>query len=132
MLAAVPLAWKVAGVAILLFVLGAIGVGLYLEGRSDGEAAIKAADAVAVAAAQKKADDLGNELIIAQAAANAVTERTVTVYQDRIVHAPTTNTCGPVVRDAARGVRDTLGGGEASPAGPARPAVPAASRGAKP
>ncbi len=63
----------------------------------------------AVIAAQKKADTLANELVIAQAQAMAVTEKTVTVYRDRIAHAAQTNTCGPVIRDALRGVRDTVG-----------------------
>jgi hypothetical protein len=73
----------------------------------------------AIIEAQKKADDLANELIIAQAAAFAVTEKTVTVFKDRIIHAPTTSTCGPTVRDAARGVLETLRG----PADPQRGAL---------
>ena len=66
----------------------------------------------AIADAQKKADDLANELVIAQAQAMAVTEKTVTVFRDRIVHAAQTNSCGPSVRDALRGVRATLDGGQ--------------------
>lgn len=74
----------------------------------------------AIADAQKKADALANELIIAQAQAMAQTEKTVTVYRDRIIHAPTTNTCGPSMRDAARGVLDTLRGQPDAQRGPAR------------
>jgi hypothetical protein len=122
-LAAIPVAWKIAGVAILLLVLSAAGAGLYAKGRSDGRLAIEAADAKAVADAQKKADDLANELIIAQAQAMAVTEKTVVQYRDRIVNAPKTSSCGPAVRDAAAGVRDILRGGEADPAGSTGAAV---------
>jgi hypothetical protein len=70
-----------------------------------------AANAIAIADAQKKADDLANQLIRTEAAARAATERTVTVYRDRIIHAPSTSTCGPSVGAAADGVRALLGGG---------------------
>lgn len=63
----------------------------------------------AISQAQKKADALANELIIAQAAAMAANEKTVTVYRDRIINAPLTNSCGPAVRDALRGLRDLSG-----------------------
>jgi hypothetical protein len=62
-------------------------------------------------AALAHAQALSDELIIAQAQAMATTEKIVTVYKDRIVHAPTTNSCGPSVRDSMRGVLDTLGSG---------------------
>lgn len=78
---------------------------------------------VAVAEAQKKADSLANEIIIAQAAAMAVTERTVTVFRDRIANAPQTSSCGPVLRDAIGGVREILRGGDAGAQRGTPPAV---------
>lgn len=108
---AIPLVGKLLAGAVGLLLLAGAAFGIYAKGRSDGKAAIEAADAKAVAEAQRKADALSNELVIAQAAAMAVTEKTVTVYRDRIANAPSTSTCGPAVRDAAHGVLDTFGGG---------------------
>jgi hypothetical protein len=62
----------------------------------------------AIADAQKKADDLSNKLIVAQKAAKEATGKIVTVFQDRIIHAPSTSTCGPSVGAAADGVRALL------------------------
>jgi hypothetical protein len=109
-LTALPTAWKVAGGAIALLLLAGLCLGLYIKGRSDGEAAIKAADAVAIKKAQDKADDLANQLVTAQAAKEAATAKTVTVYRDRIINAPSTSSCGPSVRAAADGVRALIGG----------------------
>jgi hypothetical protein len=67
----------------------------------------------AIADAQKKADDLSNQLIVAQKVAEEATAKTVTVYRDRIVNAPQTSTCGPSVGAAADGVRALLRGPEA-------------------
>lgn len=63
----------------------------------------------AISQAQKKADELANELVILQAAAMAANEKVHTVYRDKVVNAPLTNTCGPVVRDALRGVHELAG-----------------------
>ena len=66
----------------------------------------------AIAAAQKRADDLANELIIAQAAGFAVTEKKVITYVDRIrtVQAPDTACpADPRMRLGSHGVRDILG-----------------------
>lgn len=79
----------------------------------------KSGQQAAISAAQKKADDLANELVIAQAIAMGVTQTKVTQYVDRIQSSPD---------DAARniagslGVRDIISGGPASPGKPA-PAV---------
>lgn len=100
------------GVLLALSVIGLLWYRGEYEACSGGQAR-------AIADAQKKADDLANELIIAQAAAMAATEKTVTVFRDRIVNAPTTNTCGPTVRDAARGVRSLLGEPDAQRGAPA-------------
>jgi hypothetical protein len=63
----------------------------------------------AIADAQKKADDLANELVIAQAQAMATNEHTITVYRDKVKNDPSADSVSPAVRDALRGVR-ALGG----------------------
>lgn len=77
----------------------------------------KAAQETAIATAQKKADSLADELIIAQAQAMAVTEKKVVTYVDRIQSSPD---------DAARNIAGSLGvrdiihpGGAPSPGKPA-------------
>lgn len=64
----------------------------------------------AVAEAQRKADTLANELIIAQAAAMAVTENIVTVYRDRIAQVPASSACAgsPAIRQSIEGARQIL------------------------
>ena len=89
----------------------------------------------AVAEAQIKADRLANELIVAQAAAMAVTERKVVTYVDRIrtVQAPDTACpADPRMRLGNVGVRDIIRGGEADPPGRAPAAVPGPGAGARP
>lgn len=68
----------------------------------------KAAAEAAVISAQKKADAIGNELIIAQAQAMAVTQQKVVTYIDRIQASP-----DDIARNVAgsNGVRDIIGGG---------------------
>ena len=119
---------------IVVSVIGIGGTGWYrMEWKSEVVAfgAYRYEEAKAVAAAQEKASRLSDELIIAQAASMAVTEKTVTVYRDRIAHAPQTNSCGPVLRDAARGVLDTLQpvSGQPEAGSGAAPAMRAAPRG---
>lgn len=60
----------------------------------------KAGQEKAISAAQKKADDLANELVIAQAQAMAVTQQKVVTYVDRIRTSPD---------DAARNIAGSLG-----------------------
>ena len=104
MLGLIPIPWKIAGAAVGLLLIAAAFLGVYVKGRSDGAAAIEAADAIAIQQAQKKADALANELIIAQAAAMAVNEKTVTIYRDKVANDPSANSVSPAVRDALRGV----------------------------
>jgi hypothetical protein len=74
---------------------------------------MNAAREIAEAKAQQRARQLSDELIIAQAAAMAVTERKVVSYVDRIrtVQAPD-NACpaDERMRLGSRGVRDIIGG----------------------
>lgn len=77
-----------------------------------GQAANCRADqAAAIIEAQKRADALSNELIIAQAQAMAVTEKKVVEYVDRIKTVQVASECPPDERDrlGSRGVRSILG-----------------------
>ena len=117
---AIPFTWKLIAIGALIIAWGGSLAWAHHSGAVSGKAEVIAADQKAIEKAQKKADDIANELIIAQAQAMAVTEKTVTVYRDRVIHAPTTTTCGPAVRDAAAGVLDAFRGSD--PKG--RPAHP--------
>lgn len=94
-----------------------------------------AARTKAIADAQAKASALSDELIIAQAAAMAVTEKKVVTYVDRIrtVQAPDT-ACAADERSrlGSRGVRDILRGGGPQAIGGAAPAVQGSGTGARP
>ncbi len=111
---AIPFTWKLIAIGAVIIAWGGSLVWAHHSGAVSGKAEVIAADQKAIEKAQKKADDAANELIIAQAQAMAVTEKTVTVYRDRIVHAPVTSTCGPTVHDAAAGVLDAFRGAGAA------------------
>lgn len=67
------------------------------------------ADAAAAVAAQKIADAAESQkLLDEQAKRLAELRGQVSQLLQKIHHAPITNSCGPTVRDAARGVRDIL------------------------
>lgn len=78
--------------------------GIYLKGRSDGEAAVNAEVAAANLALQKKADALSNELVIQQAIAMSVTAKKADTYVQQIHAAPASDRR----RVAAHGVRDIV------------------------
>lgn len=94
--------WLGATLAVVL-VLG----GVYLKGRSDGEANVEAA----VAAANKKADEraaaLSNELVIQQAIAMSATAKKANSYVQQIQAAPDD---GARMRAGSVGVRDIIHG----------------------
>lgn len=77
----------------------------------------EAAQKKAINEAQHKADILAGDLIIAQAAAMAVTEKTVTSYVDRIVKIPVQTACvsSAAITTGFDGVRTILRGSEANP-----------------
>lgn len=73
-------------------------------------ASFQAQDAQAVAA-QKVADAATSAALIKQRDADeAALQDQINQLMEKVHNAPVTNSCGPVVRDAARGVRDILGG----------------------
>ena len=97
---------------VIACVAGMAGTGWYRmkwEGEKAAYAGFREKEAKAVLAAQAKAEALSNELIIAQAASMAVTERTVVSYVDKIIH-DTPSACPPssAARDGSRAVRDLL------------------------
>lgn len=112
-----------------VIVLGAV----YVKGRVDGNEAQENAYLRETFAAQKRADALANELVIAQAAAMAVTERKVVEYVDRIrtVKVPDTACAAdPRMRLGNHGVRDILRGTDTERGAPA--AVQGPGAGARP
>ncbi len=108
-------------------VAGIGGTGYYklrFESCIAARAEEKASAERAARAAEEKAQQLSDDLLKAQAAALAANNKTVTVYRDRVINAPSTNTCGPAVRDAVDGVRAVLGargGADQTQRGPAEP-----------
>jgi hypothetical protein len=97
MIAWVAAAWKFRDVGYIAVI--AVLFGLWQWDRADLASAKEKAEA-AVIAAQKKADALANELVIAQAIAMGVTQTKVTQYVDRIQSSPD---------DAARNIAGSLG-----------------------
>ncbi len=109
-IAAIIANWKLIAIGLLV---AAIGVQtLRLSWAQNELISDKLAQAEAVRKAQERADALSNELVIQQAIAMAVTERTVIQYVDRIRNAPS-----DVERNRAGslGVRDILRGSGAPP-----------------
>lgn len=123
--------WKLLIIGLLVAALGVQS--LRLAWAQNEVITDRAAQAKAVADAREKAAKLSDELIIAQAAAMAVTEKKVVEYVDRIrtVQAPDTACAADErMRLGSAGVRDIIVGGSGPKAvsGPA-PAVPRAATG---
>ena len=74
--------------------------------QAEGAAAVVAADQKAVIEQQQKDARLSAELVANQAAKIAALQDKAQTVITRIVNAPSTSGCGPVMRDASRGVRD--------------------------
>jgi hypothetical protein len=119
---------------VLLLIVGLAGVagtGWYRM-RWEGCVAARAEDRVkaeqAKSAALEHAKNTSDAIIVEQAQALAATANRAAPVVERITHAPVTTGCGPVLRDAARGVRSILdsGGGETQAGGGPPAAVPAA------
>jgi hypothetical protein len=102
--------WAIAALAV---VAGGAGT-LWYRGAYH---ALEASIARAVAEQQEKDRALGERLLAEQRASlNALHDKTLASLKV-VSDAPVTSTCGPVQRDASRGVRAILGGGAA----PSRP-----------
>jgi hypothetical protein len=85
--------------------------------RAEGAAAVVAADQKAVIEQQQKDARLSAELVANQAAEIAALQDKAQTVITRIDNAPKTTGCGPVMRDASRGVRELFNGAGGAPAG---------------
>lgn len=125
-LSALP--WLIAAAGL---VVGGGGT-LWFKGKYHQCTAAREADRLAAeqarSAALEAARVASDRIITEQAQAIAATANRAAPVIERIIHATVTNSCGPVVRDAARGVRDILnaGGGQAEAGGGSPAAVPTA------
>jgi hypothetical protein len=110
--------------AVGVLVLGLVGgfVALKASWQAEGAARVIAADRKAVIEQQQKDARLSAELVNRQAAEIAVLQDKAQTVITRIDHAPKTTGCGPVMRDASRGMRELFNGAGGTPAG-RRPAA---------
>lgn len=125
--------WKLIAIGLLVAALGVQT--LRLSWAQNEIVADRLAQAKAVQEAKDKATALSNELIIAQAAAMAVTEKKVIEYVDRIRAVPAPDTACPAdprMRLGNHGVRDIMGGGGSPAVGGAPAALSGSGPGARP
>jgi hypothetical protein len=95
----------------------------------------QAAAETAKAAALQKAQQDSDAIIVQQAEALAQRAQQASTAVTRIVNAPSTSGCGPVMRDASHSVRDLFDAarrGDAQAVGGAAAAVPGPGPGGKP
>jgi hypothetical protein len=85
--------------------------------QAEGAAKVVAADQKAVIEQQQKDARLSAELVARQAAEIANLQDKARTVITRIDNAPKTTGCGPVMRDASRGVRELFDGAGGAPAG---------------
>ncbi len=77
--------------------------------QAEGAAKVIAADQQAIMKQQAADAKLSDELVANQAAEIAALQDQAQTAIARIDHAPVTTGCGPVMRDASRGVHDLFG-----------------------
>ncbi|MBN9086261.1 MAG: hypothetical protein J0J01_05095 [Reyranella sp.] len=101
--------------------------------RAEAAAGVIAADQKAVIDQQRRDAALSKQIIARQAEQLAALEEKANAIVKRIDNAPKTTGCGPVMRDASRGLHELFGGAGGAPAGrqPAA-AVPGPGAGARP
>jgi hypothetical protein len=85
--------------------------------QAEGATQMIAADQKAVIEQQQKDAKLSADLVARQAAEIATLQNKAQTVITRIDHAPKTTGCGPVMRDASRGVRELFDGAGGAPAG---------------
>ena len=91
--------------ALLLALVGG-GFALKAAWQAAGAARVIAADRAAVIEQQRRDAALSAALIERQAASLAALQATANTLLKRIDNAPKTNGCGPVMRDASRGLHE--------------------------
>jgi hypothetical protein len=94
--------------AIGVLALGLVGgfFALKASWQAEGAAGVIAADQRAVIEQQQKDARFSAELVANQAAEMAALQDKAQTVITRIVNAPSTSGCGPVMRDASHGVRE--------------------------
>lgn len=104
--------------ALGVLLVGLAGGFLALEAswRAEGAAQVIAADQKAVIEQQQKDARLSADLVARQAAEIAALQDKAQTVITRIVNAPSTSGCGPVMRDASRGMRELFDGAGGAPA----------------
>jgi hypothetical protein len=107
----------VAAVGVLLAGLVGGFFALKASWQAEGAAKVIAADQKAVIEQQQKDARLSAELVAQQAAEIATLQDEAQTVITRIDNAPKTTGCGPVMRDASRGVRELFNGAGGAPAG---------------
>ncbi|MBS0524307.1 MAG: hypothetical protein JSS04_11810 [Proteobacteria bacterium] len=105
--------------AIGVLAIGLAGGFFALEAsrRAEGAARVIAADRKAVIEQQQKDARLSADLVATQAAEIAALQDKARTVITRIDNAPRTTGCGPVMRDASRGVRELFAGAGRAPPG---------------
>jgi hypothetical protein len=105
--------------AIALLAIGLAGgfFALKASWQAEGAARVIAADQKAVIEQQQKDARLSAELVARQAAEIATLQDKAQTVITRIDNAPKTTGCGPVMRDASRGMRELFNGAGGAPAG---------------
>lgn len=102
------------GVAIVLAIVIALGVA-YGKGRGDGKASCEAAVAQAIVEQERKDKELSARLLSDQRESLTALHNQTLASLKAVQNAPVTSSCGPVVRDAASGVRSRYGSGAKNP-----------------
>jgi hypothetical protein len=119
--------------ALAALVLGLAGAfaALAASWRAEGAAAVIAADQKAVIERQRRDATLSAAIITQQAEQLAALSARANTIVRRIDNAPKTTGCGPVMRDASRGLHELFGHPGAAPAG-RQPAAALPGSGARP
>ena len=118
--------------ALAVLLLGLVGgvFALKASWQAEGAAHVIAADQEAVIEQQQKDARLSADLVARQAAEIATLQEKAQTVITRIVNAPSTSGCGPVMRDASHGVRELFDGAGGKDAGRQPPAaVPGSAAG---
>lgn len=105
--------------AIAVLAVGLVGgiFALKVSWQAEGAARVIAADQKAVIEQQQKDARLSADLVARQAAEIAALQDKAQTVITRIDNAPKTTGCGPVMRDASRGMRELFDGAGGPPAG---------------
>ncbi len=108
MLAAIPLAWKLGGIAFLVALVAGSYFAWAAHERALGASAVEIADAKAIAAQKEKDAALSAKLVQQREDRIRELEASANQVKEVIRYVPVTTSCGPAVGNAADWVRGTL------------------------